>query len=870
MEDRSLLTLVGIDFGPAAGTSPANWTSVSDTTTTSFTDLQDETGAGTAIDLALQFDAVPGTFDNFAPAAGQIPTHAASLSGLDGNYADQGQLNLTFSDLDPSRPYEIYVFAGDTFADTQQVTFFDRANNDAVIQTFEQPHLQNELIINTEAGNSGRALASYALQIPADAAGEINIRVESGPGTFFSLAGVAIQEPESPKGLYLNEITANITAGDDNPNEYVELRGGASQPLDNVYLLFLDGDVGATQGQIDSFVDLSAAQIGTNGFLVVADQQTQPYSVPAGAALVDVPGFEISHGSYTALLVHADPFFGTGPASGQDLDVDDDGLDVLPAGWTILDSIGVLDGDSPSDWSYSATGFTVDQGTAPLSGNLYVAGFTGAISQVARIGNSTGLTDTDWVALRLGGNAPSFSVQESTDAAFEVGGIGTSHVGSANPIALTPPPAGLEIVVTNRTFSENGGSTTAIVRRNTGTTGNLSVSLSSDDTGEATVPAMVMIPHGSDSVQFTITGVDDGNADGTQSVTITATAGGHADGTAVVRVTDDEAVLSVTITPNTISEADGPNAATGFVTRNTDFTDAVTVTLSSDDTTEATVPQTVVIPAGETTATFAVNAVDDAQIDGTKTVTVTASAAGFGSGTGTVAVKDDDATLTLVLAATSIGEGDGAGATTATVRRNYVSAQSLTVTLVSGDTTEATVVGTVTIPGGQAVSPAFNIDAVDDNLADGTRTVSITASAVDHVSSVANLDVLDDELPGLTVTIDRTEISEGDGAGAATATVTRNTDTSQPLTVTLTIDDLTEAAAPVTVTIPAGRATSDPFLIDAVDDFQLDGTQTVTLTATSGTSIGLDSTFGATGVGRTHLPVDAFFSEGDMAVQPDG
>ncbi|MEZ6086985.1 MAG: hypothetical protein R3C05_02915 [Pirellulaceae bacterium] len=57
-------------------------------------------------------------------------------------------------------------------------------------------------------------------------------------------------------------------------------------------------------------------------------------------------------------------------------------------------------------------------------------------------------------------------------------------------------------------ISENGGTTSGTVHRNTDTTEALIVDLSSSDLGEATVPASVTIPAGSDSATFAITGVD--------------------------------------------------------------------------------------------------------------------------------------------------------------------------------------------------------------------------------------------------------------------------------------------------------------------------------------------------------------------------
>src|SRR5262249_4923976 len=107
----------------------------------------------------------------------------------------------------------------------------------------------------------------------------------------------------------------------------------------------------------------------------------------------------------------------------------------------------------------------------------------------------------------------------------------------------------------------------------------------------------------------------------------------------VIRVTES---LSMSINPTTIAEPAGPNAATGTVTRTGDLTTALVVTLSSSDTTEATVPATVTIPAGQPSATFPIAAVNDAIIDGTQTATISATAIGYAVGSANVSVTDDD------------------------------------------------------------------------------------------------------------------------------------------------------------------------------------------------------------------------------------
>ncbi|MEZ6089366.1 MAG: polysaccharide lyase family 8 super-sandwich domain-containing protein, partial [Pirellulaceae bacterium] len=101
--------------------------------------------------------------------------------------------------------------------------------------------------------------------------------------------------------------------------------------------------------------------------------------------------------------------------------------------------------------------------------------------------------------------------------------------------------------------------------------------------------------------------------------------------------------------------------------------------------------------------------------------------------------------LTLDIAASSISEGSGG--TTATVTRNSVATDPLTVTLTSSDANEATTPMTVVIPAGRLTSDPFTIQPVDDANVDGSRTILITADAQGHLGASHHLDVMDDDEP---------------------------------------------------------------------------------------------------------------------------
>ncbi len=99
--------------------------------------------------------------------------------------------------------------------------------------------------------------------------------------------------------------------------------------------------------------------------------------------------------------------------------------------------------------------------------------------------------------------------------------------------------------------------------------------------------------------------------------------------------------LLLTLEQSIISEVGGNSNVT--VTRQTtDLTNALTVSLNSSLTTEATVPATVTIPANEISATFILNAVDEAIVDLVQSSVILASAPGFANASVTVHVVDND------------------------------------------------------------------------------------------------------------------------------------------------------------------------------------------------------------------------------------
>ncbi|HUY92990.1 MAG TPA: choice-of-anchor L domain-containing protein [Pirellulales bacterium] len=187
-----------------------------------------------------------------------------------------------------------------------------------------------------------------------------------------------------------------------------------------------------------------------------------------------------------------------------------------------------------------------------------------------------------------------------------------------------------------------------------GSSGDLTFSLTSSDPTLASVPATLTIPDGKSLVSVDVTISDSAVAQYPATVVFTASVGGLnsiSDSLDVVPNGDDSSgsstptdadtpSLTVSIPPGSQVQADtGVNSVVATVTRNSPTTYPLTVYLLSSDPSEASVPATVVIPAGQTSVSFVVGAVDQFAGDLSRLITITAASSGFVSGLDSLTVN---------------------------------------------------------------------------------------------------------------------------------------------------------------------------------------------------------------------------------------
>ncbi len=208
----------------------------------------------------------------------------------------------------------------------------------------------------------------------------------------------------------------------------------------------------------------------------------------------------------------------------------------------------------------------------------------------------------------------------------------------------------LALVVAAPAVSEGAESpaTTATLSRPTAQPFAQLVALTPTPGGLVLIPPQLTIPAGQASVSFNVNVSDDSLVNGPRQVQLLArpyAAGGVpiTNGQAVANLTiydNDGPTLTLTLANEVVSES---GSIRGTVSRNTSTTASLVVTLASSDPGEARpAAPTVTIPAGQTSATFAIQGVPDGINDGIQATLITATAAGFNSANARLNVSDVD------------------------------------------------------------------------------------------------------------------------------------------------------------------------------------------------------------------------------------
>ncbi|MDE0613404.1 MAG: fibronectin type III domain-containing protein [bacterium] len=406
-------------------------------------------------------------------------------------------------------------------------------------------------------------------------------------------------------------------------------------------------------------------------------------------------------------------------------------------------------------------------------------------------------------------------------------------------------------LVAPSTLDVNEGSTATFdVKLATQPTADVTVSLSSDDSAAASVPAgdLTFTTGNWNTAQtVTVTGVQDADAsDEDPTITLTATGGGYTGVTAEVEVdVDDDDTARLVVDKSSLPVAEG-STATFDVRLATQPAADVTVSLSSDDPDAASVPEgdlTFTTVNWNTAQTVTVTGVQDADSsDEDPTITLTASSTddGYDGATAEVGVEvDDDETARLVVDKSSLPVTEGSTAMFE-LKLSARPSETVTVNIGSDDTAVASVNKLnleFTTENWNTAQTVIVTGEQDDDAAAGTAKITATAdpdgNEFDGQTAEVEIDVADDDTAGLAVDPPSLPVAEGSTADFQIRLATRP---SASVTVTVVSDNTAAATVPsAALTFTTGNwYTAQAVTVTGVqDDDAAAGTAKITATAAS-------------------------------------
>ena len=403
----------------------------------------------------------------------------------------------------------------------------------------------------------------------------------------------------------------------------------------------------------------------------------------------------------------------------------------------------------------------------------------------------------------------------------------------------------------------------------------------------------ITIPAGQTTASFDIRTLDDAIAEGSEVYTVTL---GDVAGGDFASLTIDPAHAAVTTTIVDDAGPGGPEApgpedtcfvsiagpgsviegevASGYTVRlsqpaASDVTVRLTYAGTATDGSDFTAVTEVVIPAGQSSASFDIRTLDDALAEGSESFTVSLGAI-TGGGFEAIAADPAQASITTTLVddtcapdavqvslsgPDSVVEGEVATGYTVTLTQPAASdvVVHLSYSGTAADGTDFTKIAAITIAAGQS-SATFAIATLDDALAEGSEQFVVAIDGVDgggferlavdadHAS--VRTTIVDDVGPGAPggpVTPDDADrvivalsgpdsVTEGDTATGYTVSLSQPavTDVTVRLVYSGTATEGTDFVKVATVTIAAGQS-SARFDLATLDDALAEGTETITV-----------------------------------------
>ena len=450
----------------------------------------------------------------------------------------------------------------------------------------------------------------------------------------------------------------------------------------------------------------------------------------------------------------------------------------------------------------------------------------------------------------------------------------SARLATSNPFAVGPVTLPVvTIVASDGTASENNAADTGVftVSRTGSTTSSLTVNYSVSGTATngvdyQTLSGSVLITAGQSSAPITVIGIDDGQAEGNETVIVTLSSNAaYSVGTpssATVTISDDEPPLPVvTIVANDANAAEaGLDPGVFTVTRTGLTTSSLTVNYSvggtaTNGTDYQTLAGSVVIGSGQSAATITVTPIDDTSVEGNETVMVTLSVnAAYTVGTpssATITITDDDTPPgpSLVASPETVTPGGTVTASWSGISnpssRDWI---GLYMAGADGSYWNWVYASSCTRSPGSAKESGTCAFGVPDNVPNGNYELRLFANdGFIRIATSNSFTVGPVNLPVVAIVASDSTASEGNAADTGVFTVSRTGSTTSSLTVNYIVSGTATNGTDYqtlagSVMIGSGQNTAT-ITVTTIDDNQAEGNETVmvTLSANAAYTVGTPS-----------------------------
>lgn len=444
-------------------------------------------------------------------------------------------------------------------------------------------------------------------------------------------------------------------------------------------------------------------------------------------------------------------------------------------------------------------------GPAPATGTIRLtAASSTAINVTLASSNASAAAVPASVNVPAGATTATFTITTHTVTAATAVTISATHAGVTKTAVLTVSPALNAVTLSPAQVIGSISSTGTVKLSSAAPAGGAQIALTSSNTAAATVPASVTVAAGALSATFTV------STHAVNAATVVAISAAYNGAAKSANLTVQPALASVALSPVTVI---APNPANGTVKLTLAApAGGMVVSLSSGNTAAATVPASVTVAAGATSATFTVTtkpvsaqataAIAAAAMGVTKQVVLTVKPpfALAISPNPVIGSKNATGTVTLTAAAPA-----GGTAIALTSSNPAVATAPASVTVAAGATTATFVVTTQSV----AAATSIVLSAASNGYT-VTKTLTVNPPALSAITTTP-----------VTVV----------GGTASTGKITLSAVApAAGMAVTLTSSNPATAHVPATVTVPAGSLSATfPITTTSVA-----ANTTATLTATQG------------------------------------